>query len=69
MIYKKMMKWMKKHPKGTRQTIIMHTESRFTPSYSFLEIYFKYREQCEKEGIEPLDCEAYYKLGLRTSIQ
>lgn len=64
MSYKKMMKWMKKHPKGTRQTVIMHTENGFTPSVSFLDKYFKYRERCEKENIEPLDCETYYQLSL-----
>ena len=69
MSYNKMMKWMKKHPKGTRQTFIMHTESGFTPSVSFLEKYFKYREGCEKENVKPVDCEAYYHSGLRSSIR
>lgn len=64
MSYKKMMKWLKKHPKGIRQNVIFHTESSFTPSYSFLEQYFKYREQCEKEGKNPLTCEEYYKFTL-----
>lgn len=60
MSYAKMMRWNKKHPKGTKQPVIMHTNSGFTPSKSFLDKYFKYREQCMKEGKTPLDCEAFY---------
>lgn len=65
MSYKKMMKWQKKHPKGTRQTVIMHTNSGFQPSVAFLEKYFKYRQQCEVENKMPLDCESYYYFTLR----
>ena len=50
---------MKKHPKRSKQNVIFHTGGSFTPSHSFIEQYFKYREQCEKEGKEPLDCEGY----------
>lgn len=60
MSYEKMMKWNRKHRKGTRQPVLMHTESGFTPSIAFLDKYFKYREQCEAAGIEPAGCEEYY---------
>jgi hypothetical protein len=60
-----MMKWQMKHPKGTNQAIIMHTESGFQPSYAFMKKYFKYRQQCEAENKMPLDCESYYRSKLR----
>jgi hypothetical protein len=60
MSYEKMMKWNKKHTKGTRQPTLFHTNSGFTPSKAFLDKYFIYRENCQKEGIEPLKCEEYY---------
>lgn len=65
MSYKKMMKWNKKHPKGTRQTVIMHTNSGFTPSFAFLEEWYKYVESCKEKGIVSLSCEDYYKIQLR----
>ena len=60
MSYSKMIKWNRKHPKGTKQPVIMHTESGFTPSASFLDTYFKYRAKCEQQGIKPAECETYY---------
>jgi hypothetical protein len=60
MSYAKAMKWNRKHPKGTRQPVLMHTESGFTPSISFLDKYFNYRERAEAAGIEPHECEFYY---------
>lgn len=60
MSYEKMMKWNKKHRKGTRQNVIMHTGSGFWPSAMFLDKYFKYREECEDAGIEPVGDEFYY---------
>lgn len=60
MSYAKAMKWNRKHPKGTRQPILMHTESGWTPSNSYLTKYFEYRERCEKAGIEPAECKEYY---------
>ena len=65
MSYAKMMKWNMKRRKGTRQPIIMHTESGFTPSQSFLVKYFQYREESESAGIEPIKCEPYYRLSNR----
>lgn len=69
MSYKKMMKWNKRHPKGTKQTVIFHTESSFTPSLSFLDKYFTYREECESKGLEPLSCEEYYNAGIKRRIE
>jgi hypothetical protein len=63
MSYNKMMKWNKQHRKGTRQVCIMHTESGFTPSQSFLNKYFVYREKAEAKGIEPIGCEEFYHLA------
>jgi len=63
MSYEKAMKWNKKHPKGTKQPILMHTESGFTPSNSFLNRYFQYREQAENLGFQPIECERYYHLS------
>ncbi len=61
-----MMKWNRKHPKGTRQPVLMHTNSGFTPSIAFLdEDYFPYREKCKAKGVEPMSCEDYYKSKLR----
>jgi hypothetical protein len=60
MSYEKAMKWNRKHPKGTRQPMLMHTESGFTPSLSYLDEYFKYRALCEIAGIEPAECKEYY---------
>lgn len=60
MSYEKAMKWNRKHPKGTRQTCIMHTDSGFTPSSAYLDSYFEYRKECEDVGIEPAECKEYY---------
>lgn len=65
MTYQKMMKWQKKHPKGTRQTVVMHTNNGFQPSVTFLGKYFKYRQRCEAENKVPLYCEGYYFTSLR----
>ncbi len=65
MSYTKMMKWNKRHRKGTRQPILMHTNSGFTPSIAFLDKYFEYRAKCEAGGIEPIECQQYYNESLR----
>jgi len=64
MSYKQAMKWQRKHPKGTRQPVLMSTNSGFWPSGAFLETYFEYRKECETEGKKPLSCEEYYKSKL-----
>jgi hypothetical protein len=66
MSYNKAMKWAKKHPKGTRQPVLMHTNSGFTPAYSWMmNDWFPYLEKCKKDGIKPMECEEYYKSNLR----
>lgn len=60
MSYNKMMNWHRKHRKGTKQPVIMHTNSGFTPSLSFLDKYFQYKAKCEVNGNTPLTCEEYY---------
>lgn len=66
MNYNKAMKWGKKHPKGTKQPILMHTNSGFIPSITWLENkWFPYLEKCKSESITPMECEAYYKSNLR----
>ncbi len=62
MSYAQMMKWNKKHPRGTRQPMIFSTGGGFTPSHAFLvEDYWPYVDKCKKEGIEPMGSEEYYK--------
>lgn len=66
MSYQQAMKWARKHPKGTRQTLIMSTGSGFWPSHSFLvDDYWPYVERCKTEGKEPMGCEEYYRSKLR----
>lgn len=60
MSYTKMMKWNRKHPKGTKQPVLMHTNSGFWPSSAFLDSYFEYKEECERYGVIPAECEDYY---------
>jgi hypothetical protein len=65
MSYEQAMKWNRRHPKGTRQPILMSTGSGFWPSGAFLDDYFKYREKCKAEDKEPLECEQYYNSQIR----
>ncbi len=65
MSYAKAMKWNRKHPKGTKQTIIMHTNSGFTPAHAWMiNKWFPYLEKCKQNDIEPMKCEEYYKSKL-----
>lgn len=64
MSYNKMMKWNKKRPKGTKQTVIAHTDSGFWPSCSFIDKWIRYTERCEAAGQVSLSCEEYYKAQL-----
>lgn len=61
MSYAKAMKWAKKHPKGTRQPVLMHTNSGFWPSGSYLKDYWKYADACAAEGVKPFGCEQFYR--------
>jgi hypothetical protein len=65
MSYTKAMKWNKKHPKGTKQNNIMHTDSGFWPSLAFIEEYEEYEEECKKNNVTPLLMREYYKSKLR----
>ena len=62
MSYEKMMKWNKVHTKGTKQPVLMHTNSGFTPSSSFLDKYWAYRLKAEEMGLNPIECEEYYHI-------
>ena len=59
------MKWQKTHRKGTKQTVIMHTNSGFTPSFSFMQRYFEYQKVQKDKSEAFLSPEEYYKSRLR----
>jgi hypothetical protein len=63
MSYNKAIKWNKKHPKGTKQPVIMHANSGFWPSIAFSKKWIKYAEECESKGETYLDIESYYRKG------
>ena len=61
MSYEQAVKWQKKHRKQTLRNVIMSTGSGFWPSGAFLrEDYGPYVEECNRQGKEPMSCEAYY---------
>ena len=62
MSYAQAVNWSKRHPKGHKTPVIMSTGSGFWPSGAFLrEDYWPYLEQCKRDGVEPVSCEAYYR--------
>jgi hypothetical protein len=62
MSYEQAIKWQRKHPKGTRQAVIMSTGSGFWPSGGWLKTcYFPYLEKCKRQGTKPMGAEKYYK--------
>jgi hypothetical protein len=65
MSYKQAMKWQRKHIKGTKQPVLMHTNSGFWPSQGFLEDYWEYTAACEASKVAPLGCKEYYDATLR----
>ena len=66
MSYAKAMKWGARHPKGTRQPVLMHTNSGFWPSGAYLqEDFWPYLDACKVIGVEPLACEAHYRAQCR----
>jgi hypothetical protein len=70
MSYSQAMKWCLQHPKGTRQPVIMSTGSGFWPSRSWLDnSFWPYLTQCQRNGVNPLDAEAYYRSQLRGTGQ
>ena len=67
MSYAKMMKWHRRHPKGTRQPVIMSTGTGFWPAKAWLEdVFWPYLAECKRLGVEPVACEAFYKITLAT---
>lgn len=61
MSYKKMMNWNRKHRKGTKQPVIMHTESGFWPSAAFSKKWRAYAEEQERQGLPYMSMEQYYR--------
>lgn len=62
MSYSQTMKWSKKHPKGTRQPVLMSTGSGFWPSRAWIEQDFTfYIETCKEIETKPLDAETFYR--------
>lgn len=69
MSYQQAMKWRRKHPKGTKQPVIMSTNSGFWPSSSWLEgSYYPYATACEALGVEPWPCQKLYDLEVAEGI-
>ncbi len=67
MSYAQAMKWSRKHPKGTRQPVLMSTGSGFWPAKAWLDHeYFPYRDACQTIGVEPIGCEAFYRHATST---
>jgi len=57
-----MMRWHKKHPRGTRQPLIMST-GRFCASHGWLKCYYwPYIEACKAIGTKPVEQETLYHL-------
>lgn len=66
MSYAQAVKWGRKHPKGTRQPVLMHTNSGFWPARAWLEGYFwPYLEACKAADVEPIECEPFYRATTR----
>jgi len=55
------MQWQRTHKKGTKQPVIMHTNAGFWPSQSFMKKWIAYAEECERNSLQPLNCEEYYR--------
>jgi hypothetical protein len=65
MNYKQAMIWSRRHPKGTKQPVLMSTDSGFWPSLGTIENYGDYTEACRTLGTKPLPIEQHYKLNCR----
>lgn len=64
MSYKQAMKWGRKHPKGTKQPVLMSTGSGFWPSGSWLkDVWWPYVERCKLQNREPIEQERFYLEG------
>jgi len=61
MSYKQAMRWSKKHPKGTKQPVLMSTGSGFWPAKSWIDnCWLPYAAACESLAIEPCNMERFY---------
>ena len=66
MSYAQAMRWSRKHPRGTRQPVVMSTGSGFWPAHSWLkEVFWPYCEACKAAGLKPWDAEAFYRRTTR----
>lgn len=61
MSYEKAIKWGNKRPKGTKQPVLMHTDSGFWPSGALTRKWLAYAEPLDKEGLPYMDIETFYK--------
>lgn len=63
MSYKQAMRWAKKHPRGTRQPVLMHTGSGFWPAWSWtVGMLQPYIAACAAIGVEPVNGKEFYDL-------
>lgn len=66
MSYKQAMKWARKHPKGTKQPVIMSTNSGFWPAQAWLEgEFYPYLEECAANGTTPMTAKELYDSQVR----
>ena len=69
MSYKQAMKWGRKHPKGTKQPVIMSTGSGFWPAQAWIQHdWWPYMEACKAAGVQPFTQESYYLAGMRNGV-
>jgi len=69
MSYQQMMKWNRKHPKGTRQYMGFDCCSCFTPAIAWLEQdWWPYVELCKQSDVKPMEQKTFYDLGCRGHI-
>ena len=61
MSYAQAIKWSRKHPRGGKiQPVLMHTDSGFWPSGSFVAHYQEYVDRCNVSGVKPVTCKELY---------
>lgn len=69
MSYAKAMRCGRKHPKDTRQPVLMHTDSGFWPAHSWVvEDWEPYVQLCKERGVQPMECKAFYDAGCKGRI-
>jgi hypothetical protein len=66
MSYAQAVKWGRKHPRGTKQPMLMSAGSGFWLARSWLEgNWWPYMEACKAAGVEHIGCEAFYRATTR----